>query len=271
MAGSCGILIIVLWIERLTEPEEAFLEMRMPELTPLATEEAFRFTCHSRVPCFNHCCRDLNQALTPYDVLCLKRYLNLSTREFFESYAVVHAGSATGLPVASFRFSHDDARLCPFVTSEGCRVYSARPSSCRIYPLARALQRNRQDGRTQVHYALLREAHCRGFDESGVQTVRQWLADQQLTNYLAMNDALMELIALKNQIRPGPLEPEHRQMVQEAFYDPELIQDKARQGALPQMEQTGLEPLPEKGDLEHGLKWSLQWIGYVLFGRRLTL
>ena len=245
--------------------------MCMPELTPIATEETFRFACHNRVSCFNQCCRDLNQVLTPYDVLRLKKHLNISTREFFETYAMVYPGSATGLPVASFRFSNDDARLCPFVTSRGCSVYPARPSSCRIYPLARALRRNRHDGRTQVHYALLRESHCLGFGEPGVQTVRQWIAGQQLEAYLAMNDALMELIALKNQIRPGPLAPGHLQMVQEAFYDPELIQIKARLGELPQMDLAGLEPLPAKGDAELGLKWSLQWIGHVLFGRRLTL
>jgi Fe-S-cluster containining protein len=253
------------------EIKGCLLHMRMPELMPIGLDETFRFACHGRVACFNHCCRDLNQALTPYDVLCLKRHLNLSSREFFETYALVYAGSATGLPVASLRFSNDEARQCPFVTPAGCKVYAARPSSCRIYPLARALSRNRSDGRTHVRYALLRESHCRGFNEPKTQTVRQWLEQQQLENHLAMNDALMELIALKNQIRPGPLAPEHLQMVQTAFYDPETLQYKARRGELPELNHSDLIPLPDKEHHEHWLKWSLQWVGHALFGRCLTM
>jgi len=243
--------------------------MQPPELQPIETEEVFRFACHSKVPCFNHCCRDLNQALTPYDVLRLKTYLNISSRDFLGTYAMVYTGSSTGLPVVSLRFDRETDRHCPFVTDRGCKVYPARPSSCRIYPLARALRRNRSDGRITEHYAVIREAHCRGFEEPGTQTIRQWIADQQLENGLAMNDALMELIALKNQLRPGPLVPEHLQMAQMAFYDIETLQQKALDRELPDMDNDHLKPLPDLGDDESWLKWGLQWITRVLFGQQL--
>ena len=42
-------------------------------LTALGLDEAFRFACGPEVACFNDCCRDLFQALTPYDALRLKR------------------------------------------------------------------------------------------------------------------------------------------------------------------------------------------------------
>ena len=110
--------------------------MRPPELHPIETEEVFQFACHRKVTCFNHCCRDLNQALTPYDVLRLKNHLNISSKEFLATYAMLYTGAATGLPVVSLRFGNDTHKPCPFVTVQGCRVYPARPSSCRIYPLA---------------------------------------------------------------------------------------------------------------------------------------
>ena len=48
--------------------------MNEPLLIPLDPDDTIGFACHPGVPCFNHCCRDLNQALTPYDVLQLKNH-----------------------------------------------------------------------------------------------------------------------------------------------------------------------------------------------------
>jgi len=245
--------------------------MQAPELLPIEPEEVFRFACHCKVSCFNHCCRDLNQALSPYDVLSLKNHLNVSSKDFIETYAMVYAGSTTGLPVASLRFANDTDKHCPFVTPQGCSVYPARPSSCRIYPLARALRRNRSDGRIREAYAIIREAHCRGFEEPGTQTVRQWVADQHLDVHLAMNDALIKLIALKNQMRPGPLSPEHLQLTRMAFYDLDAVQSKALRKELPEMNHDHLNPLPDIINDEEWLKWSMRWIGQVLFGKSLII
>jgi Fe-S-cluster containining protein len=242
--------------------------MQTPELLPIDSEESFRFACHGKVPCFNQCCRDLNQALTPYDVLCLKNFLKVSSREFIHTYAFIFTGQTTGLPVVSLRFDDHREQRCPFVTPRGCSVYPARPSSCRIYPLARALRRDRSDGRISEHFAVFREPHCRGFEQQGTQTVRQWIADQQLVTYLTMNDALMELIALKNQIRPGPLSTEHDQWARMAFYDVETLRAKALAGELPEMNGSRLSPLPPDDDDRAWLQWGLLWINRLLFGER---
>ena len=154
--------------------------MQPPELLPIQSDEVFRFACNRQVSCFNDCCRDLNQVLTPYDVLQLKNYLNISSKTFIETYCLIYTGSTTGLPVASLRFDSDGNKLCPFVTPEGCRVYPARPSSCRLYPIARALRRRRTDGRCSQHFAVIREAHCKGFEERRTRSVHQWIEDQQL-------------------------------------------------------------------------------------------
>lgn len=240
--------------------------MQTPELLPIETEETFHFACHGKVPCFNRCCRDLNQALTPYDVLCLKTFLKISSREFIQTYAVMFAGPSTGLPVVSLRFGDDKEKRCPFVTPGGCSVYEARPSSCRIYPLARALRRDRSDGRISEHFAVVREPHCRGFEQPGTQTVRQWVADQHLEAYLAMNDALMELIALKNRLRPGPLSTEHEQWARMALYDIERLREKAQADELPGLDGGRLFPLPPGNDDRAWLQWGLRWIKRMLFG-----
>ena len=242
--------------------------MQMPDLQPIEQDDTFRFDCHCGVPCFNQCCRDLNQALTPYDVLRLKNHFKMCSRDFIRTYAVVYTGQSTGLPVVSLRFSSDQERNCPFVTPEGCSVYPDRPSSCRIYPLARALRRNRSDGKISEHFAVLRECHCLGFQEQASQTVSQWVASQELAVFHKMNDALLNLIALKNQLRPGPLSAEHQVLVQMAFYDIETLQQKALNGELPLIYADGSKTLPDKTDEEAWLKWGLAWITRVLFGDR---
>lgn len=245
--------------------------MEDPQLIPIGLGDSFSFACHKKVPCFNHCCRDLNQALTPFDVVRLKKHLNMSAGQFLDTYAMVYTGPATGLPVASLRFSADREKNCPFVTPDGCRVYAARPSSCRIYPLARALQRSRQDGRLSEHYAVLREPHCKGFDQPGEQTVRQWISSQELAVYHKMNDALMELIALKNQMRPGELSMEHQALTRMALYDLDTLKEKAMAGRLPGMTSDYLAALPNEKNDDAWLAWSLIWIGHVLFGKKLNL
>lgn len=244
--------------------------MTTPQLTPVAMDETFQFGCHSDVACFNECCQNLNQALTPYDVLRLKQHLNLSAEAFIKQYAFLYIGPTTGLPVVSLRFGEGGKGRCPFVSKSGCRVYPARPASCRIYPLARALHRSRADGRLSEHYAMLREPHCLGFEQKSTQTVRQWIDSQELAPYHKFNDALLELIAFKNQIRPGALDAHHQEMAQMALYDLDTLKERALAASLPEMKHDHLTPLPEKDNDEGWLAWSMKWVGQVLFGKRIV-
>jgi Fe-S-cluster containining protein len=188
-------------------------------VSPLEKHQIFSFTCSPDSACFNACCRDLNQVLTPYDVLCLKLFLKMSSTDFLNTYTAQSTGPASGLPVVCLRFSDADDLACPFVTDAGCRVYPARPASCRTYPLARGVSRNRQTGHLTEHWALIREPHCLGFKNGQPQTVDEWVADQQIAAHNRMNDMMLELISLKNRFRPGPLLPAEKKRVYTALYD----------------------------------------------------
>lgn len=188
-------------------------------ITPLENHQTFCFSCSPEVACFNACCRDLNQVLTPYDVLCLKGFLDLSSREFLDTYTEANTGPGSGLPVVSLRFGDADGLTCPFVTDAGCRVYPARPASCRTYPLARGVSRHRDTGRLTEHWALIRESHCLGFRNGRPQTVDAWIDDQQIATHNRMNDMMLELISLKNRFRPKTLMPSERNQIYTALYD----------------------------------------------------
>ncbi|MBW2563944.1 MAG: YkgJ family cysteine cluster protein [Deltaproteobacteria bacterium] len=185
----------------------------------ISIDDTFKFSCSAKVPCFNECCQDLNQFLTPYDILCLKNHLGMTSGAFLERYTTQHTGPETGLPVIALK--PDDALKlkCPFVTRAGCSVYNARPSSCRMYPLARAVSRSRETGKITEHFALIKESHCRGFEQETTQTVRQWIENQKIAGYNEMNDLLMEIISLKNHTRPGPLDIKSSHFFHIALYD----------------------------------------------------
>jgi Fe-S-cluster containining protein len=228
-------------------------------------DRPFVFSCGPSVSCFNRCCRELNQFLTPYDILRLRQGLKVSSGEFLVRYGSVHDGPETGLPVVSFRTDASSGHRCPLVSEQGCRVYADRPSSCRSYPLMRLASRNRETGRISERFFLLKEPHCRGFETGRPQTLRQWIAGQGLSVFNEMNDRMLALISLKNRRRPGPLDSDARQRFVTALYDldefrrqvfPTLIGDERYEPAL--------RRTAEDDDTEL-LKLAFQWVKQELF------
>ena len=196
------------------------------EITPIAHDQHFQFGCHADVPCFNACCRDLNQFLTPYDILQLKSHLGLDAGTFLQRYTQSHTGPATGLPIVTLKPGPGNDHPCPFITHQGCAVYPARPASCRIYPLMRGVQRDPQRGTLRVHYAVLREPHCRGFEQGARHTPDQWMARQGLGPYNSMNDRLAGIIAMKSAQQTGPLDLRQGHLFRLALYDLDSFRDQ---------------------------------------------
>ena len=125
------------------------------KITPLSADQVFRFVCHKQLACFNQCCRDLNQLLTPIDILRLKNHLGLSSGKFLSRYTSQLTGPQSGLPVIVLNSVNGSEAQCPFVTPSGCHVYESRPSSCRMYPIARAITRSRETHKVTEHFMLL--------------------------------------------------------------------------------------------------------------------
>ena len=232
-----------------------------PAVTPLEKYQTFCFTCSPQAACFNACCRNLNQVLTPYDVLCLKQFLKMSSSAFLKRYTEESTGPGTGLPVVSLRFGDADDLACPFVSDAGCRVYPARPASCRTYPLARGVSRKRNSGRLTEYWALIREPHCLGFNNGQRHTVNQWVEDQQIATHNRMNDMMLELISLKKRFRPGPLKPSEKNRVFTALYDLDAFRRVLFEGNNTFATRTDTDTLdrPNTGDLDL-LLVAMEWV-----------
>ena len=238
------------------------------KLTHISPKGTFRFSCSPDVPCFNACCRDLNQFLTPYDILRLKNHIGLSSGEFLEQYTSRHTGPESGLPIVALRPKDTHDLMCPFVSPGGCTVYENRPSSCRTYPLVRALSRSRQTGEITEQFMVLREPHCLGFKKGKPQTVPQWIDEQDIAAYNDINDQLMQIISLKNRLMPGPLDLKSRSLFYTALYDLDnfrtQIQKNQLLGNFPIDAATIDKAMEDDVEL---LKLGMKWIKKVLFNQ----
>ncbi|ACX52830.1 protein of unknown function UPF0153 [Ammonifex degensii KC4] len=145
--------------------------MTQPNGERLTFSSTFRFDCRPGLSCFTHCCRDVNIVLTPGDVFRLKRRLGLPSYEFLEKYTVTLISRISGLPVVLLKMREDADKQCPFVTPEGCAVYSDRPWACRMYPL---------DYDTDIDsYRIIADpAKCRGLQEGKEWYIEDWLEEQ---------------------------------------------------------------------------------------------
>jgi hypothetical protein len=236
----------------------------------LSPDDSFRFACHQKVACFNQCCADLVQFLTPYDILRLKTHLHLTSGEFLSRYTRRQTGGETGLVIVSLKTKSADDLRCPFVTPEGCGVYEDRPSSCRAYPLIRLASRSRDTGRIDERFFLIREDHCLGFDQDRTQTVRQWVDEQGLTEYNRINDRMMELISAKNRLAPGrSLTLAEANIFYTGCYDLDRFRKEiCETGRLAEAGMAGIDLTAAETDDRALLDLALTWTGRMLFPER---
>lgn len=159
----------------------------------LTGESSFQFACHADLPCFTQCCRDVNIYLTPYDVLRLRRALNMGSREFLEKYTHHLLTKDSHIPVV--QLAMDERTLsCKLLDENGCRVYGDRPWACRMYPLDLA------DHEGQYRFFVTRE-RCAGLGEKRTLTVQHWLNDQGVPPYLEMELTFRQI--MPPQPQPG--------------------------------------------------------------------
>jgi hypothetical protein len=83
----------------------------------------------------------------------------------------------------------------------------------------RGLTRSRKTAELTEQFVLLKEPHCLGFNSGKLQTVQQWIDEQQIAVYNKINDKLMPIISLKKKCLPGVLDLQSRQQFFTALYD----------------------------------------------------
>ena len=190
----------------------------------------------------------------------------MSSGEFLRNYTSQHTGPESGLPIITLKPKDPQTLTCPFVTDTGCRVYDDRPSSCRTYPLMRALSRSRSSGEMTAKFMVLRETHCRGFEGGQTRTLGQWIDEQGVAVYNDANDKLMQIISLKNQLNPGPLDIKSSYLFHTALYDLDNFKSQIQHNGLLHNFFVNAETLDAAFcDDVSLLDLGLKWIKRVLF------
>ena len=161
----------------------------------LTLDSPLQFACHPGVSCFTACCHNIKIILTPYDILILRRRLNIPAHEFITQYTEPTYLEKTDIPGVQIKLT-GDKNGCPFVTPEGCTVYTDRPSACRYYPVGMAdfHEGGTDDAAEEKFFFLVKEPHCKGHEEPKRWTIRDWRADQGVDVRDEMNKEWLRLI-----------------------------------------------------------------------------
>lgn len=182
-------------------------------------EKIFNFRCHKEIPCFTKCCAGLNLILTPYDIVRLKNRLGISSDEFLDRFSETKFDKHPQFPMMTLRMNRDQSRSCPFLTPSGCDIYEDRPGACRIYPLGRAALKVDEEKGAREKYFIVQEEHCLGFGEKKEWSVREWLTDEGVDEYNAMNDHWLEIISSLRSLGEKEEIPRKIQMFSMASYN----------------------------------------------------
>jgi hypothetical protein len=209
----------------------------------------------------------LDLALTPYDVLRLKRHLKLTAGTFLARYVIIEWEETQLFPTCYLTMVDDGRASCIFVSETGCSVYTDRPGSCRAYPVGRGASRD-PGGVAAESLVLVRETHCRGFEETNQQMAGEYLLGQGIASYNRYNDALLPLLQ-HPRIQQHEFRPSRRQLDQFvlALYDLDQFRREMTSGRIalhhpltPQQLQ-GLT-----GDDEELLLLGIRWLLQEFFG-----
>ncbi|WP_018124428.1 YkgJ family cysteine cluster protein [Desulfovibrio oxyclinae] len=234
----------------------------LPELKP---GEKINFRCYPGITCFNKCCSDLNLVLAPYDVLRLRRSLGMSSRDFIHSFVDAQKSEGSHFPLLHLRMTDTDARSCPYVREEGCAVYPDRPGACRTYPLGRAARPDGEGG-VKEQFFVVREDHCRGFEEPDEWDTDEWFADQGFDDYIRFNDRYMHIMSQVNQ-SGRMLNDRMVQMIMLCLYQIDDFQQFAQDMKL--FERVEIDEARQQAVLDNeeaALEFGMDWLELLLLG-----
>ena len=177
---------------KILDPEnlESLPGRRLEDDTP------FRFRCHPSVSCFNRCCRNLNLFLYPYDVLRLKRCLEISSDAFLDRHVEVVLREGSAFPSVLLTMADNAERTCPFLSPDGCTVYPDRPDTCRTFPIEVGRLYEADTGSGRPVYFFRPPDFCQGQHETQEWTISEWIADQQAAEHQKMTRRWAELMRL---------------------------------------------------------------------------
>ena len=197
----------------MTSPDPSEIPFPQSPVMPamLDGSKVIQFRCHKGIACFNACCKSIDISLTPYDILRLKKRLEMSSTEFLRTYTVPYEMEKDGLAGVKLK-PIEGGTACQFMTDEGCSVYEDRPTACRYYPVALLSMRKQDEFVDRQSYALVKEEHCLGHNESRQISIDDYRTEQGLNEYDELARGWRQLILKKKSSGPAIGAPSKRSL-----------------------------------------------------------
>lgn len=239
----------------------------MENFDKLKIDDKFCFSCKSEYPCFNECCTDTNIFLTPYDVLRLRRRLNISSEEFLEKYTFQPFTKEQKLPVVILKLKEDEKKSCQFVKKEGCSVYEDRPWSCRMYPIGLASQKTRVEDRGNEFFFLQKDDFCHGITTKDEWTIESWMKDQGVEPYERASSLYREIVLHHFFEKGNDLTPQKMEMFHMVFYNLDKFREFVFESTFLQRFEVAKNTLDmiKKDDMKL-MEFGVDWLKFCLFG-----
>jgi Fe-S-cluster containining protein len=236
-------------------------------------ENPFCFDCHPDVGCFGMCCKDVDMYLYPYDIIRMKKRLEMDSQAFLEKHTFSAFRDNPFFPSVMLKMADVPKKPCPFLVPQGCSIYEDRPSSCRTYPLERGVSRAEIPGGREDFYFLKRADHCMGHAQDKQWQVAAWVIDQQIQLYNEMNDLWVDLDSIFR-ANPWGEGPEGEKKFRMAFMACFNV-DRFRDFVLSSSFLTRFDIAPERTDAMRTddvamMMFGFEWVRFFLTGRPLS-
>ena len=191
----------------MTDKNQTDQIMNNAEIPPeqMSLQSKFKFKCHKGVSCFTDCCRGIDIMLTPYDILTMRRKLDMHSEKFLAIFTTPQILERADMPVVTLKLLDDERQSCPFVEDkDGCAIYEDRPTTCRYYPLGvGSLSYSGEQGEKDEFFFTIKESHCKGFEEEDNWSVAEWREDQGVDLRDEVNEGWLDLMVRKKSLPPS--------------------------------------------------------------------
>lgn len=189
--------------------------------------------------------------------------------DFLEEYTEPKQNGRSRFPAVYLRMREDEHRTCPFVSLEGCTIYEDRPGACRIYPVGRAASKGEGEKIAKEKFFLVREDHCLGFKEEKSWHIDEWLSNEGVDAYNAMNDPWMEIITSRKSLGPQEAIPRKLQMFSMASYNLDAFRRFLFQSRFFDLFQVDAEQKNRLAEDDVALMlFAFDWLKFSLFGEK---
>ncbi|MBU2512942.1 YkgJ family cysteine cluster protein [bacterium] len=232
-------------------------------LKPIAPDEKFSFSCHPGVSCFNDCCKQIDVLLTPFDVVRIKRKLDIRSDQFLARYSVLQNFKDTDLPLLKLKMGDDES--CVFLGEKGCTIYENRPVVCRNYPTGVATKSSTEEA-GENSYFIIEEDMCKGHFEKETWTVSEYKKNQGVIELDEQNQPWLEIVARLKSLALKDDQDQKMNVFIMTSYDIDAFRSFVFNSTFLTRFDINNDTVERiKSDDEELLKFGFEWLKFILF------